>query len=672
MDSVSRVRGPHGFSALALSLLVIEVGLRLAVGRPYPGATALILAATGLSLLPFLPDAMRRHSLRLATLPALSVGAFSILVTTISVAGIALSEVSVRGASAVLVLSAALVAYRLVPHQVPAREAGFRAREGLVVAGIIGVFAYGVSSAWDIVEPFPPPGSDWAYYLLYAEEVESQGDVFVANPYDIDCHPFSTQPAVGALYGSALMLDGLSPQALARGAAVASSLAPLSMIAAAGTLWGAGTGLVAGAIYVVAPIRFEPIGWHGLAMMLALGFMPLVLLALGLMYRGDRSVRVLLLLGFATAATLVAHVTSAFVVAVWIVAVLMIELLRVVSSRLRAVSLRSRRTDASSSGIIVPVLGGMLVALLIGAAGVLHNGRQVRAFGAPVSHEYFDAHWLSWSTVEYYYSWPFLVLVAVSCVGVLVSRKLLRDGALLGVLSLALAALFMSQLWRISVAFEYRRVTYYLGVALVALVGAASPRLRLRWPTILACLVIVVYLAHISIGLALPKRLLMGADERTPIFGDISLLIRDLDRIDPGHNALLVTDGCLGHRVPYFLRRPTLIAFDEAAAGFSALLPNARLARGVLLGDEESIRIARELGARLVVAERRCTPHVAEVFSESVLFAGTELIVVALPPANHASREAAYGRPNRYRGIDRDAPQADPARRARARPTGRP
>lgn len=110
MDSVSRVRGPHGFSALALSLLVIEVGLRLAVGRPYPGATALILAATGLSLLPFLPDAMRRHSLRLATLPALSVGAFSILVTTISVAGIALSEVSVRGASAVLVLSAALVA----------------------------------------------------------------------------------------------------------------------------------------------------------------------------------------------------------------------------------------------------------------------------------------------------------------------------------------------------------------------------------------------------------------------------------------------------------------------------------------------------------------------------------------------------------------------------------
>lgn len=519
------------------------------------------------------------------------------------------------------------------------------------MAVIVVVFAYGVSSAWDIVDPFPPPGSDWAYYLLYAEQVESQGSIFVANPYDVDRHPFSTQPAVGALYGSALILDGVSPQSLARGATVASALAPLSTIAAVGTLWGTGAGLFAGAIYVVAPIRFEPIGWHGLAMMLALGFMPLVVLALGLMYRGDRSVRVPLLLGFATAGTLVAHLTSALVVAVWIVAVLTIEVLRVVSSRLRAVSTRTRGAGASRSGIIVPVLGSMLVALLIAAAGMMHTGRQVRAFGAPVSHQYFDAQWLGWSTLEYYYSWPFLVLVAVSCVGALVSRELLRDGALLSVLSLTVAALFMSQLWRLSVAFEYRRVTYYLGVALVALIGAASTRLRLTLPTVLACLVVVLYLAHVSIGLALPKRLLMGAKEEPRIWWiEMSQLIDELERIDPQHNAVLVADGCLGNRVPYFLRRRTLIGFDEAAVGFSALLPNARLARGVLQGDEESIRVARELGARLVVAEQRCTPHLAGAFSESVLLAGRELIVVALPSANHASREGASGQPNRYRG----------------------
>ena len=151
-------------------------------------------------------------------------------------------------------------------------------REGLVVVVLAGIFAFSLASAWDVLEPFPPPGSDWSYYLLHADEVESRNRLLVENPYDGDeDRLFSTQPAVGAVYGSLRILDGVSSRSLARGLAAVSAFTPLGVYAAVGGLWGAAAGLLAASAYAVAPIRLEPLYWHGLATTLALLFLSVVL-----------------------------------------------------------------------------------------------------------------------------------------------------------------------------------------------------------------------------------------------------------------------------------------------------------------------------------------------------------------------------------------------------------
>ena len=63
----------------------------------------------------------------------------------------------------------------------------------------------------------------------------------------------------------------------------------MSVLAAAGGLWRLGAGLAAGALYAVAPIRHgSRCTGTGSATTLALVFVPLVVLALGLMFRGRR------------------------------------------------------------------------------------------------------------------------------------------------------------------------------------------------------------------------------------------------------------------------------------------------------------------------------------------------------------------------------------------------
>ena len=65
-------------------------------------------------------------------------------------------------------------------------------------------------------------------------------------------------PAVGAVYGSFLILDGVSSWSLTAGIVFISALAVLSVYAAGAALWGRGAGLVAAGAYAVAPIRLGP------------------------------------------------------------------------------------------------------------------------------------------------------------------------------------------------------------------------------------------------------------------------------------------------------------------------------------------------------------------------------------------------------------------------------
>ena len=237
-------------SVAAAGLLALDALVRIVAGGPYPGATLFLLLACGLSLLPFDPSELSSPSRRLAVLPALALGSYALLLTTLSVVGIRLTEVSIRLAVLALVLALAAMAVKTSK-----RERSWSARkEGIAIAALAGVFCVSLAAGWDVVEPFPPPGSDWGYYLLHADEVEARGSLAPENPYGLgEPRRLGSYPGVGAVYGSFMILDGVSSESLSRGLVVAVALTPLAVYAAAAALWGIAAGLLAAAAYAVAP-----------------------------------------------------------------------------------------------------------------------------------------------------------------------------------------------------------------------------------------------------------------------------------------------------------------------------------------------------------------------------------------------------------------------------------
>ncbi len=617
------LRRRPALSAAALGALAVDLVARLVVGEPYTCATALLLLACGTAALPFLPRALDALSVRVAALPVLALASYSILLTTVSLAGIPLTELSIR-LSVVGLVIVLLLAGAFIPDggERPPRATS---RDALVLAALAGLSVLSFASAWDLVEPFPPPGADWAYYLLYADEVAAQEGLLIDDPYaGEEDQLFSLQPGIGAVYGSVRILDGISSRSLGRGLAVVSALSVLSVFAAIAGLWGAGAGLVAAAAYSVAPIRLEPMYWHGLGTVFALVLIPVVLLALGLMYRGDRGWRTMALLGLALAGLASMHSPSAAVVAVLLVVVVLLDVL---------LGLRRRAGPASlwADGVTRPVLGGIGLACVLGLGVIVHLRRQAADLGRPVSYRNFDPHWIDLDTIVDYYSWPLLVLVGVSIALVLSKRELRTDRALLAVGALALAAVLVSQLWRLHVPFEYRRVVYYLGIALVAVIGVSWLRLRGNWALVAAYAVLFVYVAHSSIGLRLPQRLL---DERASRSGTVDVLARfgaDLEREGSGETVAVVTDRCLGVRVPYLVRRRTFVAAEDWQAGFTNLLPAVRQARTILGGGEEGRQVAESLGVRYVVVDPRCTTDPSANLGARPRFRNDELLVLELP-----------------------------------------
>jgi len=609
----------------AAGLLALDALLRLVAGGPYPGATFLLLVACGVSLLPFLPRELGSPSLRLAVLPALALGSFAILLTTVSIVGIPLTELSIRLAALGLVTLLGIVV-GVARRRDPGQESSWPVRkEALAIAALAGVFCLSLAAGWDVVEPFPPPGSDWGYYLLHADEIEAQGSLAPDNPYGVgEVRTLGSYPGIGAIYGSLRILDGVSSESLAVGLAVAVALTPLAVYAAVGALWGVGAGLLAAAAYAVAPIHLEPLYWHGLATTLGLLFLPLVLLALGLGYRGRRDPRVVGLLGFSLAAVAVMHSVSAGLVAVLLALVLLGDVLGGLVAR---AGVRSWW----QGGMAKPVLSGIAAGCVLGAGVIVHLRQQAAELGSPVSYRFYDSDWLDSATLEYYFSWPFLGLAAASLVLVLWNRDSRRDRALGAVAALVLSSILVSQLWRVHVAFEYRRVVYYIAPALAILIGVAVARMRPRWLWVGGYAVIVAYIAHTSIGFRLPERVLEGRKESSETVDALRKLRIALGEPESGKRSLVVADGCLGVRIPYLVQWPTTIAFEDWQVGFTKLVPEARTAKAVLRGDAEGWRLADELGVRYVLVDPRCTPNVVADLGGTTVSRGDELLIVELP-----------------------------------------
>lgn len=623
----SRARG-HGTALASIALLVIELLLRGVVGSPYLGATALLVAACGLSLLSYVPARVRSLSRDVAVVPALGLASFAALLTTVSLVGVPLDERSIRAAVAVFVLAVALLSFGLATEP-PHDRAGSRRREALALVALAAIVAVAFAASWDIAYPFQPRGTDWGHYLLYSDQVAAQHHLLIDDPFaGEEGRIFADPPGVGAIYGSVLLLDGISSWSLTSGIVVISALTILSMYAAAAALWGTGAGLVAAAAYAVAPIRLDPMYWHGLGTTLAIVFLPLVILSLGLLFRGARGWRQPIFLALALVGVGAAHSTSAILVAALVAAApLMDALVRLVGGRN---DLRAAVRGWWRCGIVRPVAAAAALACVLGAGVVAHLVIQGRSLGHPVSYRFLGPHWFDRAAVEGYLGAAFLVVSVVTLVLVLTSRRLRHDPALLSLASLALGCLVVSQLWRVHVPFEYRRVVYFLGVGLAILVGAAFVRRRPSALWIAAFLVVLVYLGRTSVGLRLPERV-FRSEARAPAVTGLVAFREQLDRGALADSPLLVTDACLHFAVPYLVRRPTIPAFSERQVGFVDRLPLSRQAATILAGGPRGAALAQRLGVRYAVADPECQPDLAARLHGTTVIRNEDLVVVRLP-----------------------------------------
>lgn len=617
----------HAAAATAAGLLLLDVVLRVVLRTPYPGATALLLAACATVLLPLLPGELTRVSLAVAVFPALALGSFTIVVTTLATLGVPLTETSIRAAVVVYVAAAAAVG---AVTRSPVTTTRSRRHEVAGAATVLALAAFSFASSWDVVGPFPPRGTDWGHYFLYADEVDRQRSLLIEDRLSgREGQLFGDPVMVGALYGGARVLDGVPSRSFGPGVAVASAFSTASVAAAAGGLWGLGAGVAAAALYAVAPIRMDPMYWHGLATTLAMVFLPLVVFALGLMFRGRRDARTAGLLGFALLSIAAAHPTTAVVVAGTVVAAVALDAARASLARGAGGEGFARRWWRH--GIIAPLLAGLALAFVLGSGVVVHIVRQARNLGDPVDYRLFEPDWLSWNTLEEYLSVEFLVLACVSLIVVVLWRRSSSDPALLALAAVALACIAVSQFWRLGIPYEYRRVVFPFGLVLTLLVGAAAARIA-RWTVVAPLgLIVCALLAHQVTGFRLPERLL---SEREPTSSAPAALESVRARIDDGglpDTGLVVADRCLHFIVPYLLRRPTMAAFEAWQVGYTNRLPEAQLAAVIIAGGTKGRRLATELGVGYVVADPRCTPDPAPGLGGIVVARTDDAIVLRLP-----------------------------------------
>src|SRR5215212_6596433 len=193
-------RRPLGCVAIALVASEAILAL-LGVGTGLLAAAALL--APGFALAGLLPARVRSSRLAtLAAVPSLGFAASSVAVITVASVGLELNGTVVRIVLLLLVAAGVLLSEAEEPWTPPTRAQLFTAG-GLAAAVVLGAVLQG-----RVIAGSPVPGNDWAKYVLYADEIRSQGSMLIDNPFWMLGVPFREDPGVPAVYGAFLTLSG--------------------------------------------------------------------------------------------------------------------------------------------------------------------------------------------------------------------------------------------------------------------------------------------------------------------------------------------------------------------------------------------------------------------------------------------------------------------------------
>ena len=210
---------------LALTFALPLVAVSLVTDRPLVGSTAVLALAFGLLLVPLLPRDSWSPAIVLAALPgALARRARRRRAQSLSTVGHHADDVRARPgrSSAAAAIELALASVRSGDGERGAvrRTRLWRWRDEIaVVAGLAGIAALSAALSHLVIRGgFPPLGTDWGHYFLYAGEVREHGRLYLENPYWMGGgRPFANDAGAGALLGSLGRFDGLTDATLVLG-----------------------------------------------------------------------------------------------------------------------------------------------------------------------------------------------------------------------------------------------------------------------------------------------------------------------------------------------------------------------------------------------------------------------------------------------------------------------
>ncbi|HKF82177.1 MAG TPA: hypothetical protein VKB23_04360 [Solirubrobacterales bacterium] len=587
--ALSKRRPPGAEEVLALAALLLVLGaalVRLAGGHPSSLIAIGCLVAPGFAATALLPAELRRAPLSWLLAPPLGFAISSILLISAAGLGLPLTDgvIYILLAGACAAGLAAAVRFSSSAPLPRIRERAAAAPEiPLLLAGAV---LLGIGLEAKAIGGTPLPGADWAHYLLYSSEIARHHGLLLENPYwMLGNSSFAEDPGVPSLYGAYLILSGHGAGLLYHGIWVFAALGILTTYVFVRTLFGDIAGVVAAAVYAVAPLGLNILTWHGLANVYAIMYVPLILLAAGMMLRGRVSVRWSGFLALFLVALVAGHRLSFLIVAV---ALLLLGVLALVRAP------RPTLTFALRTALFGVACGFGVAVYLV---------RQANSLGGLQSYKVYLPTKIDSSTLEMaarYLSWP-LIVAAVLGLGVILLRRRLRvDAAAYVPIAFLAALLLVGVSYIVHFPTEYSRVVYYLPIPVAALIGIGITGIPSRAALLVGVLLVAV-IAPLSYTRAGEARDFFTFVDPGSERG-LAYLSR---RLEPGD--VVAADRCWSFLATWELRHRVLGGLDPSLSLAGSEARPASVARKILVGSRGSVRLARRYGVHYALIDPICT-----------------------------------------------------------------
>ena len=542
--------------------------------------------APGFAATALLPRELRAAPIGWLLAPPLGFAITSILLITASGLGLPLTDAVIYALLAAA-CGAGLVASVRFSGSSPELRLRTRAAAAPEIPILLaGAVLLGIGLEARAIGGSPLSGADWAHYLLYSTEIAQHHGLLLQNPYwMLGNASFAEDPGAPSLYGAYLIISGLGPGLLYHGIWLFAVLGILTTFVFVRTLFGDVAGVAAAAVCAVAPLSLNILTWHGLANVYAIMYIPLILLAAGMMLRGRVELRWSGFLALFLVALVAAHRLSFLIV---VVALLLLGFLALVRAP-RATLEFSLRTL-----LFVAAFGFGVATYLI---------RQSSSLGGLQSYKAYLPTKIDSSILEMvarYLSWPLIAVAAVGLMIVLLRKRLRLDPAAWVPIAFLAALVLVALSYVVHFPTEYSRAVYYLPLPIAALIGIGSTAVPGRVALLLGVLLVAV-IAPLSYTRAEEARRFFTFVDPGSERG-LAYLSR---RLEPGD--VVAADRCWSFLASWELKHRVLAGLDPSLSLAGSEARPASVARKILVGSRESVKLAERYGVHYALIDPICT-----------------------------------------------------------------